>query len=101
MRPSSGGGRFESVCDRLRLPDDVTMGFVAERLVGAPLTVVEEFHSHLEPQKMLLKGDWEEQISFSYSENGSEEDRNVVEMPEGSAAFDEEQDPTRYAYVFD
>ena len=98
MRPEAGGGRFETLCDRIRLPDDVTMGFVAEHLMGQPLTVVKEFHSHLEPQALLLRGadagSLDDQISFSYSKYGGQ-DSNVVDLP-GETVFSEEEDPTRY-----
>jgi hypothetical protein len=41
MLPIAGGGRFETVGDKIRLPDDVTMGYIAEHLLNTPLTVVE------------------------------------------------------------
>lgn len=87
-------GRFEAVGDKIRLPDDVTMGYISEHLLKTPLTVVDEFHSHLEPQRFLgepFNKDFklDEQISFSYSKYGDE--MNVVTV----TGFEEEQDPTR------
>lgn len=97
MTPIAGGGKFESVGDKIRLPDDVTMGYISEHLLATPLTVVDEFHSHLEPQKLLeVEGEDNEeklhdQISFSYSKYG--EEMNVVNLIE--SPFSELEDPTR------
>jgi len=93
MAGPAGGGRFEAVGDKIRLPDDVTMGYVAERLADTPLTVVPEFHSHLETQGLLQEATFADQISFSYSE--LEQARpNVVSLRLGK--FDQTQDPTRF-----
>lgn len=90
MLPLAGGGRFESIADKIRLPDDVTVGFISEHLLGVPLTVVKKFHSHLEPLRLIT--DWHQQISFSYSKFGEEE--NVLSI-EGNK-FTSQEDPTRY-----
>lgn len=58
------GGKFITVGDRIRLPDDVTMGYIIEYLLKKQLTVVEQFHSHLEPMKFLNKDTFSEQVSF-------------------------------------
>ena len=99
MRPFAARGKFKQVGDKIRLPDDVTMGYLAEHVLGTPLTVVEEFHSHLEPLRFMAghaagrragRGiDLENQISFSYGSYGQEP--NVVPV-EG---FGDEEDPTR------
>lgn len=90
MLPIAGGGKFESVGDKIRLPDDVTMGYIAEHVLNTPLTVVKEFHSHLEPQKFLSSvQNLDDQISFSYSKYGDE--MNVIAV-EG---FETREDPTR------
>jgi fringe protein len=90
MVPVAGGGKFESVGDKIRLPDDVTMGYIAEHVLGTTLTVVPEFHSHLEPQRFLSEKNIEDQISFSYSKYGGE--MNVIDLEGG---FDKAEDPTR------
>ena len=90
MLPIAGGGRFETVGDKIRLPDDVTMGYISEHLLNTPLTVVEEFHSHLEPQRFITGDRLSGQISFSYSKYGDE--MNVVEVDK---IFDASEDPTR------
>ena len=104
MAPIAGGGRFETVGDKIRLPDDVTMGYIAH-LLDTKLTRVEEFHSHLEPQRLLEFAEdgsevefetFQNQISFSYSKYGDE--MNVVGIEEG--AFTEDEDPTRYISIY-
>ena len=91
MESLAADGKFASVADKMRLPDDVTMGYVVELLAGVPMTKVTEFHSHLEPLRLVT--DLKKQISFSYSSYGSE--MNVVEV-EG---FSEEEDPTRFRSI--
>lgn len=56
------GGKFITVGDRIRLPDDVTMGYIIEHLLKKQLTVVEQFHSHLEPMKFLNEDTFHEQV---------------------------------------
>ena len=88
MKSHAADGKFSSVADRMRLPDDVTMGYVVELLAGVPMTKVNEFHSHLEPLRLV--SDLNKQISFSYSSYGTE--MNVVEV----VGFSEAEDPTRF-----
>ncbi|EEB10059.1 Fringe glycosyltransferase, putative [Pediculus humanus corporis] len=91
MMPVASGGKFISVGEKIRLPDDVTMGYIIEHLLRKHLTVVEQFHSHLEPMKFLRRNSLQDQISFSYSRYGKD-DLNVVKI-EG---FDYKIDPTRF-----
>lgn len=56
------GGKFITVGDKIRLPDDVTMGYIIEYLLKKNLTVVDQFHSHLEPMKFLNKDTFHEQV---------------------------------------
>lgn len=90
MLPIAGGGKFETVGDKIRLPDDVTMGYIAEHMLNTPLTVIDEFHSHLEPQRFISVDNLADQISFSYSKYG--EDMNVVDI---DGYFPDLDDPTR------
>ncbi|KAJ8682859.1 hypothetical protein QAD02_018651, partial [Eretmocerus hayati] len=87
MTPVAGGGKFITVGDRIRLPDDVTMGYIIEHLLKKQLTVVEQFHSHLEILKFLNKDTLHDQVSFSYSK-GSRDDWNVVKVDGFSTADD-------------
>jgi fringe protein len=53
MKPLVDGGKLVATCEEIRLPDDVAVGYLAEHVLGTPLTVVEAFHSHLEPLRMI------------------------------------------------
>lgn len=56
--------------DRIRLPDDVTMGYIIEHLLKKQLTVVEQFHSHLEPIKFLNEDTFHDQVSVELENCG-------------------------------
>lgn len=89
MMPIAGGGKFISVGEKIRLPDDVTMGYIIEHLLRKKLTVVDEFHSHLEPMRLLNTDSLDRQVSFSYSQYGTE--MNVLPLD----GLDTRLDPTR------
>ena len=100
MIPLIGGGKFEDIGDKIRLPDDVTMGYVAEHLLGVPLTVISDFHSHMEPHKALPGHDSRllaEGISYSYVLKEDPVMSNVLEIPNGLPL---EEDPTRYVFWY-
>ncbi|XP_046650929.1 fringe glycosyltransferase-like [Daphnia pulicaria] len=90
MKPLASGGKFISIGDKIRLPDDVTMGYIVEHLLSKQLTVVEEFHSHLEPMKFLKQSQIADQITFSYSHYGAE--MNVLSLD----GFNNQIDPYRF-----
>jgi fringe len=48
MMPLASNGRLVTIGDKIRFPDDVTLGFIVEYLLKVPLVVVDSFHSHLE-----------------------------------------------------
>lgn len=89
MMPIAGGGKFISVGEKIRLPDDVTLGYIIEHMLSKKLTVVDEFHSHLEPMRFLNTDSLARQVSFSYSQYGSE--MNVLPIQ----GLEERLDPTR------
>jgi len=89
MRGLAGRRQFISTSEKMRLPDDVTMGYIVEMLADVPLTPVAEFHSHLEP--LALVRDLGDQISFSYGDHAT----NLVEV-EG---FTLTEDPTRFLSI--
>lgn len=83
-----------------------------EHLLNKQLTVIEEFHSHLEPMKFLKQSQLADQvshtfnpladpssnfnvvvpqISFSYSQYGPE--KNILDLEDG---FDHQIDPYRF-----
>lgn len=90
MLPIASGGRFISICEKIRLPDDVSMGFIIENHLKKKLTIVPEFHSHYEPMKLLDSDSFRDQISFGYAKVKGE--WNVVNVP----GFDTTYDPTRF-----
>ncbi|XP_014611767.1 PREDICTED: fringe glycosyltransferase [Polistes canadensis] len=94
MTPLAGGGKFITVGDRIRLPDDVTMGYIIEYLLKKQLTVIEQFHSHLEPMKFLNKDTFHEQVSFSYSK-GARDEWNILKID----GFDMKEDPKRFKSI--
>ncbi|PNF42912.1 hypothetical protein B7P43_G12325 [Cryptotermes secundus] len=63
------GGKFISIGEKIRLPDDVTMGYIIEHLLRKPLTVIDQFHSHLEPMKFLRQDTFHDQVSTIGSHN--------------------------------
>ncbi|CAL4122255.1 unnamed protein product [Meganyctiphanes norvegica] len=89
MMPIASGGKFISVGEKIRLPDDVTMGYIIEHMLHKKLTVVDEFHSHLEPMQFINTDTLQNQVSLSYSQYNNE--MNVLPI-EG---LDKTQDPTR------
>ncbi|KAK3915219.1 Fringe glycosyltransferase, partial [Frankliniella fusca] len=91
MLPVAGGGKFISIGEKIRLPDDVTMGYVIEHLLRKPLTVIDQFHSHFEPMKFIEQEKMHEQITFSYSRY-SKHEVNVLKID----GFDSRLDPTRF-----
>lgn len=94
MVPVAGGGKFITVGDRIRLPDDVTMGYIIEHQLKKQLTVVEQFHSHLEAMKFLNEDTFHEQVSFSYSK-GPRDEWNIVKID----GFDPKDDPNRFRSI--
>lgn len=58
------GNRFEEIGESIRLPDDVTVGFIVEHKLGVPLTPIKLFHSHLEPLKLIPKHQLHQQVSL-------------------------------------
>lgn len=88
---NNSGGKFITIGEKIRLPDDVTVGYIIEYLLRKPLTVIEQFHSHLEPMKFIKPEALDQQISLSYSKAGDEMNVVVLKNP----ALDQKQDPTR------
>ncbi|KAM6972390.1 beta-1,3-N-acetylglucosaminyltransferase lunatic fringe-like [Aplochiton taeniatus] len=92
MAPWAGGGRFTSTAERIRLPDDCTVGYIIEGLLGVPLIRSPLFHSHLE--SLGLVSDIHNQVTLSYGTVESK--RNTVSL---RGAFSLEEDPTRFRSV--
>ncbi|XP_061403171.1 beta-1,3-N-acetylglucosaminyltransferase radical fringe-like [Lethenteron reissneri] len=65
MSPWVSGGEFMATADKIRLPDDCTVGFVSEWLLRVPLTHSPLFHSHLEGLAQLPTDSLTSQVSNS------------------------------------
>lgn len=90
MLPIAGMGKFMSIGDRISLPDDVTMGYIIEHLLKVPLTVIDTFHSHLEPMEILRHETFRDQVTFSYGH--IKNDTNALQID----GFNTKYDPTRF-----
>lgn len=89
MAPYASGGRFMTTAEQIRLPDDCTIGYIIEHLLKQHLTIIDQFHSHLEALYLIKQHQLETQVTFSYSKYSGK--LNVLNI-EG---FDEKEDPTR------
>lgn len=94
MSPWASLGSFMSTAERVRLPDDCTVGYIVEGLLGARLRHCPLFHSHLEDLRRLPPHAVLRQVTLSYG--GPENPRNVVNVAGG---FSLQQDPTRFKSV--
>lgn len=94
MSPWASLGNFMSTAEKVRLPDDCTVGYIIEALLGVALTHTHLFHSHLEPLPKLPADSVLEQVTLSYG--GLENRRNVVNVGGG---FSLAEDSTRFKTV--
>lgn len=62
MMPLASRGKLVTIGDKIRFPDDVTLGFIVEYLLKVPLTVVESFHSHLERMDHIDSDTFRDQV---------------------------------------
>lgn len=62
MMPLANNGKFVAIGDKIRFPDDVTLGFIVEYLLKVPLTVVNPFHSHLERMDHIEIEEFRDQV---------------------------------------
>ncbi|XP_052050668.1 LOW QUALITY PROTEIN: beta-1,3-N-acetylglucosaminyltransferase radical fringe [Apodemus sylvaticus] len=94
MSPWASLGSFMSTAERVRLPDDCTVGYIVEGLLGVRLLHSPLFHSHLESLQRLPSSAVLQQVTLSYG--GPENPHNVVNVAGG---FSIQQDPTRFQSV--
>ncbi|XP_048221524.1 beta-1,3-N-acetylglucosaminyltransferase radical fringe [Perognathus longimembris pacificus] len=94
MSPWASLGSFMSTAERVRLPDDCTVGYIVEGLLGARLRHSPLFHSHLENLQRLPPEAVLRQVTLSYG--GPENPQNVVSV---AGSFSLQQDPTRFQSV--
>ncbi|KAL8163359.1 UNVERIFIED_CONTAM: hypothetical protein K2H54_018905 [Gekko kuhli] len=94
MSPWASLGSFISTAERIRLPDDCTIGYIIEGLLEVKLHHSPLFHSHLENLQRLRGEAVFKQVTLSYG--GPENKHNVVSVEE---MFNVQQDPTRFKSV--
>lgn len=92
MEPWTSGGAFMDTSEMIRLPDDCTVGFIVEGLLGVGLIHSPLFHSHLETLGLL--SDLPSQVTLSYGP--LENRRNTVNI---RGPFSTRHDPTRFRSV--
>ncbi|XP_062244635.1 beta-1,3-N-acetylglucosaminyltransferase lunatic fringe-like isoform X3 [Platichthys flesus] len=92
MKPWASDGTFMSTAEHIRLPDDCTVGYIVEALLGVSLVRSALFHSHLE--NLGLVSDIHNQVTLSYGT--VENNRNTVNV---KGAFSVSEDPTRFRSV--
>ncbi|XP_028268716.1 beta-1,3-N-acetylglucosaminyltransferase lunatic fringe [Parambassis ranga] len=94
MSPWASGGHFMNTAEKIRLPDDCTIGYIIESVLGVPLTRSNLFHSHLENLQQVSKSEIHKQITLSYGmfENKS----NIINL---KGVFTVEEDPSRFRSV--
>nr|ACN66457.1 fringe [Neanthes arenaceodentata] len=93
MMPFTGGGKLKSICEKVRLPDDCSIGFIVYYYMNKELTVIPGFHSHLEGLWLIQPRDLENHITFSYARTGNTV--NIVRVP----GFPRDSDPTRFRSI--
>ncbi|KAG5280161.1 hypothetical protein AALO_G00085650 [Alosa alosa] len=94
MSPWASGGHFMNTAEKIRLPDDCTVGYIIESVLGVPLTRSNLFHSHLENLQQVSKSELHKQVTLSYGM--FENKRNIINM---KGAFPVEEDPSRFKSV--
>ncbi|XP_075947685.1 beta-1,3-N-acetylglucosaminyltransferase lunatic fringe-like [Anarhichas minor] len=92
MKPWASDGAFMATAEHIRLPDDCTVGYIAEALLGVSLIRSALFHSHLE--NLGLVSDIHNQVTLSYGT--VENSRNIVNL---KGPFSINEDPTRFRSV--
>lgn len=90
MSPWASLGNFISTAERVRLPDDCTIGYIIEGLLEVKLLHSPLFHSHLENLQRLQGESVLQQVTLSYGD--PENKHNVVSV---GGVFGLQQDPTR------
>ncbi|CAL8303031.1 unnamed protein product [Merluccius merluccius] len=94
MSPWASGGHFMNTAEKIRLPDDCTVGYIIESVLGVPLTRSNLFHSHLENLQQVPRSEIHKQITLSYGM--FENKRNIITM---KGPFPVEDDPSRFKSV--
>lgn len=92
MKPWASDGSFMTTAEQIHLPDDCTVGYIVEALLGVSLIRSALFHSHLE--NLGLVSDVHSQVTLSYGT--LDNSRNTVNL---KGPFSISEDPTRFRSV--
>jgi fringe protein len=65
MSPWASGGHFMNTAEKIRLPDDCTIGYIIESVLGVPLTRSNFFHSHLENLQQVPRSELHKQVRWA------------------------------------
>ncbi|KAG8557862.1 hypothetical protein GDO81_016752 [Engystomops pustulosus] len=90
MSPWASGGHFMNTAEKIRLPDDCTIGYIIESVLGVKLIRSNLFHSHLENLHQVPQSEINNQVTLSY---GMFENKSNTILMKG--AFPVEEDPSR------
>ncbi|XP_078387722.1 beta-1,3-N-acetylglucosaminyltransferase lunatic fringe-like [Cetorhinus maximus] len=94
MAPWASDGHFMNTAERIRLPDDCTIGYIIEAILGVNLIRSPLFHSHLENLQLVSKSQVQSQVTLSYGT--FENKKNIIEM---KGAFSVDEDPSRFKSI--
>jgi fringe protein len=97
MVPYAFGGKFASMCNRLRVPDDCTIGFIINIYLHQNLTTPGLFWSHLDYLPRIGLSQLQQQVTFGYS---SQNPSNVVNVPGFSIIHDPSRFLSTHCYLF-
>ncbi|XP_072044152.1 beta-1,3-N-acetylglucosaminyltransferase radical fringe-like [Amphiura filiformis] len=92
MAPHVCNGNFVKVCERIRWPDDMAVGFVVEVLTNNSLIIEPRFNSHIEALGNIRLDLLTSQITLSYKIDKTF--TKTIHIPKG--AFNTTVDPTRF-----
>eukprot|EP00914_Ancora_sagittata_P022211 GHVO01044138.1.p1 GENE.GHVO01044138.1~~GHVO01044138.1.p1 ORF type:complete len:117 (+),score=5.06 GHVO01044138.1:248-598(+) len=101
MMPHTSGGRLKTICEQIRLPDDCSIGYIISHKLKKELTIVKDFHSHLEGLWKINQHNIKNQITVSYMcmSSTTSKVRNWCNSVDLSSGFSLHDDPTRFLSI--
>ncbi|XP_072339517.1 beta-1,3-N-acetylglucosaminyltransferase radical fringe [Scyliorhinus torazame] len=94
MSPWASFGNFISTAEKVRLPDDCTIGYIIEGLLEVKMIHSDLFHSHLENLQQIPPLIIPRQVTLSYG--SSEIKRNILRV---QGPFSLTEDPSRFKSI--
>ncbi|XP_066489906.1 beta-1,3-N-acetylglucosaminyltransferase manic fringe isoform X2 [Tiliqua scincoides] len=91
MAPWASGRNFLITSELIHLPDDCTVGFIIEHLLGGHLVPSTLFHSHLEDLQRIQRSQLTKQVTLSYGI--FEKKLNTIKL---GSPFSQQDDPSRF-----